>query len=401
MTGNKVSCVVAAAGRGERSGLGYNKVFYQLDGRSVISRTLDALAGSGLIDEIVLVLADGDMEAYNEVVRREGACPLVKGIARGGDTRQKSVMNGLKALSNDTAIALVHDGARPFVSREMISAVIRDADEYGSGVISSPVTDTVKVTDSDGFAVSTPDRARLRSVQTPQGFRFAEIMEAYEYAEREGISATDDAQLYERRFSRVKLTAVPGAEKNVKLTNPSDFEKPMPRFVVPRVGTGYDVHRLTEGRDLVLCGVNIPFEKGLLGHSDADVALHALMDAMLGAAAMGDIGHLFPDSDEKYRGISSLKLLAETARALREKGYAVSNCDVTIVCQRPKLAPYISKMRENIAGVLGIDTDSVSVKATTTEKLGFEGEGAGISAQSVAAVVPVETNTTYEGEVRK
>ena len=169
----------------------------------------------------------------------------------------------------------------------------------------------------------------------------------------------------------------------------ADFEASMPRVVCPRVGTGYDVHRLTEGRDLVLCGVKIPFEKGLLGHSDADVALHALMDAMLGAAAMGDIGHLFPDSDNAYRGISSMKLLKETARAISAKGYAVSSCDITIVCQRPKLAPYIPQMRENIAGVLGLHIDSVSVKATTTEKLGFEGEGAGISAQSVAVLAPV------------
>ena len=389
MTRRKVACVVAAAGRGERSGLGYNKVFYNLDGRSVISRTLDALSQSGLIDEIALVLADGDMAAYDEIARREGVNPLVKAIARGGETRQMSVMNGLKALSEDTTIALVHDGARPFVSREMIAAVIEDAEKYGSGVISSPVTDTVKVTDAEGFAVDTPDRARLRSVQTPQGFRYSEILEAYEFAEREGIAATDDAQLYERRFSRVKLTWVPGAEKNIKLTNPSDFEAKAPRAVVPRVGTGYDVHRLVEERELVLCGVKIPFEKGLLGHSDADVALHALMDAMLGAAALGDIGHLFPDSDERYRGISSVKLLAQTARALREAGYAVSSCDVTIVCQRPKLAPFIGRMRGNIASTLEIPVSSVSVKATTTEKLGFEGEGAGISAQSVAVVVPV------------
>ena len=389
MTRRKVACVVAAAGRGERSGLGYNKVFYNLDGRSVISRTLDALSESGLIDEIALVLADGDVPAYEEIARREGENPLVRAIVRGGETRQRSVLNGLRALSQDTTIALIHDGARPFVSREMIAAVIADAEAYGSGVISSPVTDTVKVTDAEGFAVDTPDRARLRSVQTPQGFRYSEILEAYEFAEREGIAATDDAQLYERRFSRVKLTWVPGAEKNIKLTNPSDFEAKAPRAVVPRVGTGYDVHRLVEERELVLCGVKIPFEKGLLGHSDADVALHALMDAMLGAAAMGDIGHLFPDSDERYRGISSVKLLAETARALRERGYAVSGCDVTIVCQRPKLAPFIDRMRRNVADTLGIPVSSVSVKATTTEGLGFEGEGAGISAQSVAVIVPV------------
>lgn len=391
MSAGKTVAVVVASGRGTRAGLNYNKVFYKLAGRTVLNRCLDALSGSGRLDSIVLVLSADDFPAYTALCREEGCNALVKKVVSGGDTRQKSVKNGLDAVDKDAEIVLIHDGARPFISREMILAVLDDVEKYGSGVISTPVYDTVKVVDAEGYAVATPERSTLRAVQTPQGFRYAEIMAAHEEALRLGLTATDDAALYERKYARVKLTTIADAERNVKLTTPADFARAERAFAFPRLGTGYDVHRLVEGRKLILCGVEVPYEKGLLGHSDADVALHALMDAMLGAAALGDIGHLFPDHDDRYKGISSLILLAETAKALEKAGFVLYNADITIVCQKPKLAPYIGQMRQNIADQLAVPVSAISVKATTTEKLGFEGEGLGISAQAVATV-------TYKGE---
>lgn len=385
--GQKVGCVVVAAGRGVRAGLGYNKAFYPLGGRSVLSRTLDALSGSGCIDELVLVLSEEDFSRYQALTAREGRNSLIARVVKGGSTRQASVHNGLRALSADVSIALIHDAARPFVSREMIEAVLDGVSRCGAAVISTCVSDTVKEANAQGFAVHTPDRASLRAVQTPQGFRLGEILEAYDWAERENAAATDDASLYEKRFGPVLLVTTPDAGRNGKMTTQEDFACAEAALCPPRMGMGYDVHRLVEGRRLVLMGVDVPWEKGLLGHSDADVALHALMDAMLGALALGDIGHLFPDNDDRYLGISSLPLLETVRDRVAERGYRVGNADVTIICQRPKLAPYIDAMRETTARTLHVPVDSVSVKATTTEGLGFEGEGAGIAAQAVVMLV--------------
>ena len=345
-----------------------------------------ALEESGIIDKFALVLSKDDIPSYENLAASEGACKVPLKIAFGGATRQESVFSGLSALDKDTDIVLIHDAARPFVSREIILACAMDAYHYGSGVISTPVIDTVKRIDEAGFAVDTPPREALRAVQTPQAFSYSEIIQAHESAVSTGYTGTDDAALYEKRFGKVKLTYAKGAEENKKFTLPSDFEKKNPMYLF-RTGTGYDVHRLVEERKLILCGVEIPYEKGLLGHSDADVALHALMDAMLGACAMGDIGKLFPDSDNAYKGISSMLLLEKTYEKITEKGFSVTSADVTIVCQRPKLAPYIEKMRENIAFALHLPVDRISVKATTTEKLGFEGEGLGISAQAVCNIL--------------
>ncbi len=392
MNGKRIGCVVVAAGKGARAGFEYNKVFHKLNGQTVLSVCLESLYTSGNIHEIVLVLGEGDIEAYESLSKTEGKIPIVKSVVRGGSTRQESVYNGLNVLSSETDIVLIHDGARPFVTKEIIDNVISDAEKYGSGVISTGVIDTIKVVDGEGFAVHTPPRDTLCAVQTPQAFRYSQIMEAHRWAIQADYSATDDAALYEKRFGRVKLTTAQSAVKNRKLTIPGDFEMANDaRRFLPRVGTGYDVHRLVEGRKLILCGVEIPYEKGLLGHSDADVALHALTDALLGACAMGDIGKLFPDTDMQFKDISSLILLKEANKKIQESGFEVVNADITIVCQRPKLAPYIDLMRMNIARTLSIPVHQISVKATTTEKLGFEGEGLGISAQSIATVI-------YKGE---
>ena len=372
--------VLVAAGRGTRAGLDTNKVFYPLEGRSPLSRSLDAIAQTGLYEGIVLVLSKDDFLAYRALTAREGACSLVKSVVAGGKTRQESVFAGLKVVPESVEWVSIHDAARPFAGEALFRATLDAARETGSGVISTDVTDTVKRVE-EGRAEETLERERLRAVQTPQSFRRAEILRAHMAALADGFAGTDDASLYEREFGSATLVTADGARENVKLTHRGDFLRGD-----IRMGTGYDVHRLVEGRPLVLCGVTIPWEKGLLGHSDADVALHALMDAMLGALGEGDIGRHFPDSGEQYRGIASTELLRRVVELAREKGYRLGNCDVTVVAQAPKLAPYIEEMRANVARVLGVDISRVNIKATTTERLGFEGEGLGISAQAVAVM---------------
>ena len=377
-------CVLLAAGKGSRSGLDMNKVFFRWQGRSVLGRCLDALERADVYDGAVLVISKQDEELYRELVACEGAHPLVKKLVFGGETRRDSGFNGLNALPEDTQIVSVHDAARPFASPEVIRATIEDAKKYGSGVISTPVVDTIKQLADDG-TITTPDRAKLRAVQTPQSFNYRKLMEAHMLAKEENLSVTDDAMVYEHAYGSVHLSEAEGAERNIKLTNPQDFEKLQEnRQPSVRVGTGYDVHRLAEGRKLVLCGVEVPHSMGLDGHSDADVAVHALMDALLGALGEGDIGKHFPDSDMRYKGISSMLLLEHVMGIVRRKGYRVMNADVTIVAQKPRLAPYIPQMRENIAKALGVDISCANVKATTTERLGFEGEEKGISAQAAA-----------------
>lgn len=380
-----VWAVVVAGGRGARAGLGRNKVFFAWKGRSVLSRCLDALEHSGALDGAVLVLGAEDFEQYDALCAREGASPLVKRVVAGGDCRRRSVRSGLAALPEEVEIVAVHDAARPFVSPEAVRETVQSARKWGSGVISTPVTDTIKRVGPDG-AVETLDRAQLRAVQTPQTFDCAKLKAAHERAEAEDFDATDDAALFEHYYGSVRLVTAPGAEANIKLTNPADFEK-LSRPAM-RIGSGYDAHRLAEGRKLILCGIDVPHTRGLDGHSDADVAVHALMDALLGALGEGDIGRHFPDSDPAYEGISSMLLLEQVMKIVREHGYGVANVDVTIVAQKPKLAAYIPAMRENLARALG--TDAVNVKATTTERMGFEGEELGISAQAVALLTAAE-----------
>ena len=386
-----VWCVLLAAGQGSRSGLNENKVFFRWQGRSVLSRCLDALSGAGIYDGIALVLSERDMPTYRALVQREGECPLVRRVVPGGATRRESGYNGLSALPEDTEIVSVHDAARPFVTAEIIRATVEDARRYGSGVISTPVVDTIKQINPRTRQVTTPDRSQLRAVQTPQSFDYPKLMEAHDRARREELNVTDDAMVFEHAFGSVHLSTAPGAENNVKLTLPEDFRRlRTEKQPALRIGSGYDAHRLAEGRRLVLCGVEVPHDRGLDGHSDADVAVHALMDALLGALGEGDIGYHFPDSDARYKGISSMLLLEHVMGIVRARGYRVQNADVTIVAQRPKLAPFIPRMRENIASALGVGADCANVKATTTERMGFEGAQEGISAQAVALLERAE-----------
>ena len=383
-----MSCwaVIVAAGRGVRAGLGVNKVFHPLNGRSVLGRCLDAIGRSGRFDGAVVVLSAEDMPRFDKLQRTEGPFDIVKGVVQGGETRRDSVRNGLLALPGDTDIVAIHDAARPFVSKAVIDATLDSAREHGSGVISTPVVDTIKQFGADG-RVTSLDRGALRAVQTPQSFDYQRILWAHQKALEDRLAVTDDAMLFEHYYGDVKLVTTDDAVENIKLTTKKDFETmEHPSMPDVRVGQGYDAHRLVEGRRLVLCGVEIPHDRGLDGHSDADVAVHALMDALLGALALGDIGRHFPDNDSQYKGADSMKLLEAVMAMVAERGYRVGNADVTIVAQRPKLAGHIPRMRANIAAGLGVDVDRVNVKATTTERMGFEGEELGISSQAVVLV---------------
>lgn len=367
---NRVIAIIVAAGRGKRLGSSLPKQFLKVRGRTILEMSVEAFEQNKYIDEI-FVAANADYCELTEKLCR-GFSKLKK-IVAGGAERQDSVRAALDCLRGENGIVLVHDAARPFVSEAVINAVIEGTADFGAAIPTVPAKDTIRQVDGTGSR--TLQRETLACVQTPQGFRISLLKHAFEKAQAQGVLGTDDASLVERMG--INISMVQGEDANRKITTREDLETEM------RIGTGYDVHRLVEGRPLVLCGEQIPYEKGLLGHSDADVALHALMDAMLGAAGLGDIGKHFPDTDERYRGISSMKLLQKTAELLREAGYFLGNADITIIAQRPKIAGYIPKMRANIAEIMNCDENKINIKGTTTEKLGFVGREEGIASEAV------------------
>ncbi len=375
--------LILAGGSGSRMGADCNKVLLELHGEPVIVRSVRAFAG--LVDGVILVSREEDIPAMREAME---AAQLPVCIVPGGSTRQDSVWNGLCALPAECTHVLIHDGARCMVDEGTIRRCMASVKAWSTGVAAIPAIDTIKQVDADEIVTATPDRTNLRAVQTPQGFSVELIRKAHLAAQAENFLGTDDASLVERLGPPVRLTL--GDRRNIKLTTPEDMQMAeaflQRNFPALRIGQGYDVHRLVEERDLILCGVTVPHTLGLLGHSDADVALHALMDAMLGAMALGDIGKHFPDTDEAYRGISSMKLLEHVVALLEKHNARVTNCDVTIVAQKPKLLPYIPQMRENVAAALKLPLDRVNVKATTTERLSFEGHEEGISAQAICMV---------------
>ena len=369
----KIHVIIGAAGSGKRMGAPIPKQFLKQGGKTILEQTVEKFAGCDFVQNIVIVTGEDYLDDCRSLC--QGIVPdHMFHVTVGGKERQDSVYRAMMFLESHGVeaddIVLVHDGVRPYVSKEVIEAVAEAAAETGAAITAVPPKDTIRHIEE-----GTLDRSKLCSVQTPQGFRFGLLKEAFEKAMAEGFYGTDDASLVERLGHAV--TIVPGDYANIKITTPEDLTMEM------RIGTGYDVHKLVEERDLILGGVNIPYEKGLLGHSDADVLTHALMDALLGAAALGDIGKLFPDNDDSFKGISSIELLRRVKKALDDKGYSLGNADVTVICQKPKLAGYIDEMRKNIAQALDTELDRISIKATTTEKLGFTGRGEGIAAEAV------------------
>ena len=366
--GKKVTAIITAAGKGSRMGASLPKQFLKIGNRTILECSILPFQEADFVDDILVVSGGDYLEKVRELCK---GISKVRNVVEGGKERQDSVHNALALV--EEGFVLIHDGARPYITEAVILNVLEDASRVGASVAAVPVKDTIRQQSDEGG--KTLKRSELYSVQTPQGFEVSLIKEAFRRAYEEGFYGTDDAGLVDRMGLEVAVSE--GDYANIKITTKED----MP--VEIRVGTGFDVHRLVEGRKCIICGVDIPFEKGLLGHSDADVALHALMDAMLGAAALGDIGKHFPDTDPKYKGISSVKLLKYVNDFIAEEGYSLGNADVTIMAQKPKMLPHIQQMRENIADALGVDVAAINVKATTTEKLGFVGREEGIAAEAV------------------
>ena len=382
----KVSAVLVAAGSSTR--MGFDKLSFDLGGETVLHRSIRAFAQCPLVDEIILVA--GSNRAFAQQQAADCAKPVC--VVAGGATRAESAKNGVLAASG--ALVAVHDAARPFVGQQVITAALEAAAQCGAAAPAVPVKDTIKAAvrgsgktvPESCFVHATPDRSTLYAVQTPQCFDRAAYLAALEELDAEKARfVTDDCSLFELTGRPVQLTQ--GDYANLKITTREDLPRPEQKEEHKmRIGHGYDVHRLVEGRKLILGGVEVPFEKGLLGHSDADVLAHAVMDAVLGAAALGDIGQHFPDNDPVYSGADSLKLARRVAEILKEHGFRIENIDATLLCQRPKLAPHIPAMRRNLADAFGLPVDAVSVKATTEEHLGFTGEGLGIAAHAVALI---------------
>lgn len=371
----KVSAVIVAAGSSARMG-GQDKLSIRIGDKTVLERSVVAFEQSEQIDEIVVVTAAQRLEKVRTLCAN---CKKLRAVVPGGSTRVESVRAGVEACAPDTEYYAIHDGARPFVSQELIERTISAARAYGAAAPGVRVVDTIKRVDGKDTVIGTPDRNELVAVSTPQVF---EAM-LYRAAIKNAQDAFDDCQLLERMGRKVQI--VRGDSENIKITEPGDLARA--RLIAGvnemRIGHGYDVHKLVEGRKLILGGVEIPYEKGLLGHSDADVLVHAVMDAMLGAAAMGDIGLHFPDSDPAYAGANSMVLLEKVEELIGGAGYALGNLDATVLCQAPKLRPYIDEMRARIAAACGVQESCVSVKATTEEGLGFTGSGEGIAAHAV------------------
>ncbi len=383
----RVYAMILAAGSGRRMGSERPKQFRSLAGKPVLAHTLDAFESAPCVDCVAVVAKAEEVDRCQEEVVDRFGFEKVFSVVAGGKERQDSVSEGLKAVKDDAEMIVIHDGARPLIRPAQIEAVTAAGLQHGAAVLAVPVSSTIKSVES-GCVKETLDRSRLWSVQTPQAFRAGVIRKAHDEAKRDDVRGTDDAALVERVGQPVRV--IEGRRDNLKLTTHEDFEiaeqilRHRAGASAMRIGQGYDVHRLEAGRPLVLGGVGVPHDRGLAGYSDADVLCHAVADAILGALSLGDIGRHFPDTDPKYAGISSLKLLEQVAAMVKTAGSEIVNVDATVMAQRPKLSPHVPEMKARIASALGIGSARVSVKATTTEGLGFVGTEEGMAAQAVA-----------------
>lgn len=362
------SVIITGAGKGSRANLGYNKTLYNLNGKTVIEKVFSVFYNCGLFSEFIVTANEKDINEYKKLL------PDQVKIVIGGNTRSQSVYNALKEVTEEEV--LIHDGARPFVSPDLIKRVLDSVKTYGTGIPCVESVNTLcKSNGKDIDCVLGKDGYYL--VQTPQGFLTKELLTAFDKAK--GESYPDESSLYLNFIKKPKL--VLGEEENVKLTFHKDFK---PDYLY---GVGYDTHKLVQDRKLILGGIEIPHDKGLLGHSDADVLTHAIMDAILSALSLRDIGYHFPDTDPKYKGVSSIALLKEVMQMVFERGYKIKNISATILAEKPKLLKTIPTITENLAKELGVDIKSVGIGATTTEGLGFVGREEGIAVHAVALLV--------------
>ena len=368
----KVTAIIACAGKGSRSGQKNNKIFAKIDGQSLVFKTVKTFSEVKPIDDIIVVYASGEKEKIENELSSISK-PII--YIEGGETRFQSVKNALFTL-NDGAV-LIHDGARPFIDKSVIIDCIKSVKAFGSGVVCTTPTDTIIETDSkDNIVVSTRKNRYL--AQTPQGFMVNELKRAYSLCNDENVF-TDDAGVYTAYIGKCK--AVINNKRNDKLTYPADFDKP-----ITKVGTGFDMHVLVENRKLILGGVEIPHTKGLLGHSDADCLTHAIMDAILSSISLRDIGYHFSDKDQKYKDISSMILLDEVLKMLKDKNYTLTNISAVIMAEKPKLSPYIDQITENLAKRTGLSKENIGITCTTMEGIGIVGREEGIACQSYCQV---------------
>jgi 2-C-methyl-D-erythritol 4-phosphate cytidylyltransferase / 2-C-methyl-D-erythritol 2,4-cyclodiphosphate synthase len=382
--------IIVAAGAGLRVGGDIPKQYQLIGGEPVLRHTLRAFLSHPDVTTVQVVIGDGHRPLYDEAITGLDGLPAP---VQGGATRQESVFNGLKAVASPGVDkVLIHDAARPFIDAATISAVISKLDEMPGCIPASAVADTLKRVEA-GVITGTVDRAGLWGAQTPQGFRMADIVQAHEAASRSGrTDFTDDASIAE--WAGLAVAIVPGKPENKKITTAEDLREADQRLKTGnmhmltdiRVGHGYDVHAFEDGDHVILCGVKIPHKKKLKCHSDADVGLHTITDAIYGALSEGDIGKHFPPTDPQWKGAESWIFLDHAAKMVRDRGGQIAHVDLTLICQAPKMRPYVDAMRESVASIIGIDVGRVSVKATTTEWLGFTGREEGIAAAATATI---------------
>ncbi len=382
------TAIITAGGIGQRMGGTTPKQFLPLAGAPVLIHTVQAFQRAPSIDKIVIVVPADHIQHTQRIIQDYNLenCQVVKG----GTLRQDSVELGMKAAP-DADILVIHDGVRPLIAPEIIEKCLNLAREHDAAITAIPVKDTIKSV-AGNLITETVDRTSLWQAQTPQAVKRSILEAAYKKANKDNFVATDESSLLEN--NGLKPHIVLGSEKNIKITHPEDLkvaeallqEKDMQTGGAFKIGHGYDAHRLVEGRALILGGVTIPHPTGLLGHSDADVLTHALCDALLGAAALGDIGRHFPDSDPQYKGIDSLQLLKKVVELLAEQGLSPGNADITIIAQQPKLAPFLTQMKVNLGKVCRLEESSINIKATTTEEMGFTGRQEGISCHAIVLV---------------
>ena len=375
--------LIVAAGRGHRASSKLPKQYAKLGNAAMLHHTVEKFLSHPKITHIAVVIHPDDIKLYEDAI---GKLPILPPIY-GGAERQDSVRNGLEMLTQyNPDNVLIHDGARPFVDHIMIDDLLEGLKSHSGVIPSLPVVDTLKKADQNNMISATISRENLWRAQTPQAFRYQDIRRAH--AKTQGQNLTDDAAIFEA--ANIPVSIVEGSVENIKITTADDLKQAnikMTALKIPRIGTGFDVHRFDEGDFVTLCGVEIPHTKKLSGHSDADVALHAITDALLGAIGDGDIGHHFPPSEVRWKGAKS-RIFAEYALSLiNAAGGIISNIDITIICEEPKMGPHRDNMRQSLANMLKLDLSQISVKATTTEKLGFTGRGEGIAAQASALVM--------------
>jgi len=374
--------IIVGAGRGSRAGEGLPKQYRAVGGMSLMRRNLLAFHHHPRITSVCAVIHPDDAELFTEAA--DGLDILC--IVHGGDTRQESVFNGLRAIGDSKPEhVLIHDAARPFVSETIISRVLDALARHAGALPALAVVDTLKQSNSENLIEKTVPRQGLWRAQTPQGFRYDDIIKAHMQCQN-AKDYSDDASIAEA--SGLDVIMVEGDENNIKVTTPEDFARAesMAANCETRTGQGFDVHRFGRGDHVTLCGVDIPHSHSLQGHSDADVAMHALTDALYGCVGAGDIGHHFPPDQAEWRGAASDIFLSHARDTVNDLGGRIINVDVTIICESPKIGPHRDAMRKRVSEILEIDIPRVSIKATTTEKLGFTGRGEGIAAQAMATV---------------